>query len=101
MGHGMLTTWRQMGVLSKIITGCIEGTVTRTDIFKLLTARKTTPFYQKRMLEHLARRNRPFLTSLYCRAVLESCKPQKRPHFKNMMDAADAQLAQARTDSHA
>jgi pimeloyl-ACP methyl ester carboxylesterase len=96
MGHGMLTTWRQMGVLSKIITACIEGTATRIDIYKLLTARKTTPFYQKRMLEHLAKRKRPFLTSLYCRAVLNACKPQKRPHFKNMLDAADTELARAR-----
>lgn len=96
MGHGMLTTWRQMGVLSHIITACITGTATRQSIYRWLTARKTNPFYQKRMLEHLIRIGRPALTYQYCRAVLESCKPQKRPHFRRMMEQSEAKLAKPR-----
>ena len=98
MGHGMLTTWRHMGVLSQIITGCIEGTTSRIDIYRHLTARKRTPFYQKRILNYLLRRKRPYLIRQYCHAVLEACKPQKRPHFQRSMEEANAQLA-AKTKS--
>lgn len=92
MGHGMLTTWRHIGVLSKIITGCIEGTISEQEIYAHLTARKRSPFYQKRMLTYLLRRKRPYWVSQYCNAVLEACKPQKRPHFRNAMLEANEKL---------
>lgn len=95
MGHGMLSTWRHMGVLSTIIKGCIEGTMSKVEIYALLTARTRNPFYQKRVLEYLLRRNRPYWVSQYCRAVIEDCKPQQRPHFRRAMLEADRKLSQS------
>ncbi len=89
-GHGMLTTWRHMGVLSKIISGCINDTVTRHDIFCLLRERRLTPFYQKRLLSYLLTLNRPHLVAQYCQAVIDSCAPQRRPKFKGALNQAKA-----------
>lgn len=92
MGHGMLTTWRQMGVLSKVMRGCIDDTLSQQEVYALLTARKTSPHYQKRMLEFLLQRNRPYWIAQYCNAVLNACAPQKRPHFTNAMNQANARM---------
>ncbi|WP_371170587.1 phosphoadenosine phosphosulfate reductase [Aliiroseovarius sp. 2305UL8-7] len=95
MGHGMLTTWRHMGVLSTIIKGCITGSITEAEIYAHLTARKRNPYYQKRLLSQLLRRNRPYWVSQYCNAVLEDCAPQKRPHFRNAMIEANKKLGRS------
>ena len=96
-GHGMLTTWRHMGVLSQIITGCIEDTLTQQEIYTLLTARKRNPFFQKRMLNYLLTTGRPYWLAQYCNAVLEDCKPQKRPKFlRNKNEANEVLIKQGK-----
>lgn len=94
MGHGMLTTWRHMGVLSSITSGCIEGTISEVQIYRHLKTRTRTPFYQKRMLGHLEKLGRPGLLRQYCKAVLDD-SAQGRPHFRNALRKAEAELANA------
>lgn len=90
MGHGMLSTWRHMGVLTAIVKGCIEGTSTRTEIYAHLTARKRNTFYQKQLLGYLLQRKRPFWVRQYSNAVVQDSKPKYRPYFKRaMIDAQE------------
>lgn len=93
-GHGMLTTWRQIGVLSKIITGCVDDTLSEREIYELLTQRKTAPYYQQRMLQYLQAKKRPHLTAQYCRAVLNQSYPQKRPRFQRVLNESNVVLEQ-------
>ncbi|MEM8803268.1 MAG: hypothetical protein AAGF55_12105 [Pseudomonadota bacterium] len=95
MGHGMLTTWRHMGVLSTIISGCIDGTFSEVDVYRQLKTRTRTPFYQKRMLGYLQTLRRPGLLRQYCKAVLDDSAPQGRPHFRRAMEEAEHSLKEA------
>ncbi len=85
MGHGVLSVWRDMGVLGKIITGCVEGTIDRVGIYKLLTARKQSAVYQKLLLNHLLENKRHKMIIAYCDLILAK---QYRPHFKNARQLA-------------
>ncbi|WP_457649306.1 phosphoadenosine phosphosulfate reductase [Profundibacter sp.] len=80
MGHGILSVWQNMGVLGKIVTGCVEGTLDRVGIYKLLRARKHSTLYQKMLLNHLVANKRHALTITYCNAITAK---QFRPHFRN------------------
>jgi hypothetical protein len=80
MGHGVLSVWRQMGVLGKIVTGCVEGSIDRVGIYKLLRARKHSTLYQRMLLAYLMENKRHALIVTYCNAVMAK---QYRPHFRN------------------
>lgn len=69
MGHGMLSVWRQMGVLRKIIAGCVEDDISTTEIHRLLRARHNSPAWQKLMLQHLQRHRRHRLVLQFCDAL--------------------------------
>jgi hypothetical protein len=87
-----LGTWRSIGILSKIITGSVNGDLSELDVYRLLRNRTRNPVFQKRMLEHLIAKDRPWLLYQYCKAVLDASHPQVRPHFANAMRQAEARL---------
>ncbi len=78
MGHGMLTVWRDIGVLKQIVSGCISGTITRPEIHALLRGRRTVPKFQKALMTHLVKAGRHRLVVRYCDAVLAR---RNAPHF--------------------
>lgn len=88
MGHGMLSTWRAMGVLNKIVSGCIQGTLSRTDLYGLLRARRETGIYQKLVLKYLKSHRRHDLIIPYCRAVIaRRHAPRFRTALKESLSA--------------
>lgn len=92
MGHGMLSTWHAMGILNKIISGCIQGTLSRHDLHVLLRARRETGIYQKLMLRYLKSHRRHDLIIPYCRAVIAR---RYAPHFRAALNESLSALEKA------
>ncbi|MEP3847398.1 MAG: alpha/beta fold hydrolase [Paracoccaceae bacterium] len=80
MGHGMLTVWREIGVLKAVVSGCINDTITKHEIHKLMRGRHKVPKYQKAVMTHLVETNRHRLIIRYCDAVVAQ---RTAPHFAN------------------
>jgi pimeloyl-ACP methyl ester carboxylesterase len=85
MGHGMLSVWREIGVLKAVVSGCINGTITKPEIHALMCGRHNTPKYQKKVMTHLVKTNRHRLVVRYCDAVTAR---RGAPHFANAAKAA-------------
>ncbi|MGV6839576.1 MAG: hypothetical protein ACWA40_05215 [Planktomarina sp.] len=88
MGHRLMSTMRHMGILSKVVDGLVEDTMTDAEFYKLLKDQKRNIRYQKALLGHLAAQNRPDLVRKYCTAVINDSAPQRRPHFVQARRAA-------------
>jgi pimeloyl-ACP methyl ester carboxylesterase len=69
MGHGILSVWRQMGVLKKIVAGCVNDDISSLGLYQLLRARRVSPAWQKMMLEYLRKRRRHALVERFCMAL--------------------------------
>jgi len=88
-GHGLTSAFNNMGILKTTVERCVNETPTAADIYKIMTARKDTPKYQKSVLHMLREKKRPRLTYRFCKAVLERSDGKPRPHFRReMRDAA-------------
>ena len=77
MGHGILSVWRQMGVLKKIVAGCIERDVSAAELHELLRARRHATAWQDQMLDHLRGRRRHGLVERFCLALSDSRQDEK------------------------
>jgi pimeloyl-ACP methyl ester carboxylesterase len=82
MGHRIASLWANMGVLKPVIEGCIEGTLTQTQFYRLMRARHTTPRYQHEMLDRLKAQNRHALLVRYCKHILSV---RRGPKFRREM----------------
>jgi pimeloyl-ACP methyl ester carboxylesterase len=58
MGHGMLSVWRDMGILKPVVSSCIDGTATRRSIARLMRNRHTSLTYKRAVLAHLQKSKR-------------------------------------------
>lgn len=87
-GHGLTSAFNRMGILKETVETCVNGKPKASDIYKILTARKENPRYQKSVLNMLADRKRPRLTYRYCRTILKMSGDKGRPHFRNAMQKA-------------
>ncbi|TRD22425.1 alpha/beta hydrolase [Palleronia caenipelagi] len=86
MGHGMLNVWRDMGILKQLVSGCINGTLSRVDVYRMLRARHDSKIYQKNVLRYLMdEKDSPRLLIRFCRAIV---KKRPAPHFRNAMNEA-------------
>jgi hypothetical protein len=92
MGHGVLSVWRDMGVLKAISAGVIEGTATRMEILRHLRARHGSPRYQKLLLIHLLKAGRDAQVIRLCRWVLNRAD---RPHFRAALAQSLERMAKA------
>lgn len=85
MGHRIASLWVRMGVLKPVIEGCIEGTLTRVEFFRLMRKRHESTRYQKEILNRLVQQNRHELTVRYCKAILSR---RRAPMFRKEMKKA-------------
>lgn len=99
MGHGMLSFWRQIGVLKPVISGCVNDTISKTQIHAMMRQRRDVPKYQKAIMQHLKNINRPKLVVRYCDAVTAR---RGAPHFANAAKEARKALGwpEKSTDAH-
>lgn len=51
LGHRLGSSLNQMGILSPIILGTLDGTLTSEEYYKLLRTRKTSPRYQRELFK--------------------------------------------------
>ncbi|WP_432448875.1 hypothetical protein [Aliiroseovarius marinus] len=56
LGHRLGSSLNQMGILSPIILGALNGTLTQEDYAQLLKARKTFPRYQKELFSRTVKK---------------------------------------------
>ncbi|WP_149139592.1 hypothetical protein [Gemmobacter caeruleus] len=70
MGHRLGSSLQQMGVLSKVTTGALNGTLTEAEFYGLLRARKGFARYQKELFKRAIARGRPDLARRIGRFVL-------------------------------
>lgn len=92
MGHGMLTMWRNMGVLKPIVSACIDGTATRAEIHRLLRARHEALGYKRAVLAHLQAQGNPRRILAWCNAVM---RERRGPVFMKAKRAALKALGEA------
>ncbi|PZQ99973.1 MAG: hypothetical protein DI533_04930 [Cereibacter sphaeroides] len=70
LGHRLGSSLLQMGVLTPIILGALNGTLTEGEFYRILRARKTFPRYQKELFKRAVARGRPALARKLARWVL-------------------------------
>ncbi|MGB8622595.1 MAG: hypothetical protein WCD16_07240 [Paracoccaceae bacterium] len=61
LGHRLGSSLRQMGILSPIILGALDGSLSELDFYRALRARKTFPRYHKELFKRALDRNHPDL----------------------------------------
>jgi hypothetical protein len=61
MGHRLGSSLHQMGVLSQITLGALNGTLTELEFYRVLRARKTFQRYQRELFKRALARGRPGL----------------------------------------
>ncbi|WP_417248398.1 phosphoadenosine phosphosulfate reductase [Celeribacter sp.] len=88
-GHRIASMWIQLGILTEVVEGAIEGTLTNARFYHLLRGRRDNRRYQREMLERLNKKGRPALVAQYCEAVMAR-KPG--PKFRNALKAANKKL---------
>jgi len=57
MGHRLGSSLHQMGILTPIILGALDGTLTEQDFYRRLRARRDFPRYQRELFERAARKH--------------------------------------------
>lgn len=85
MGDQIASLWDVMGVLKPVVEGCVEGTLSRPEFYRLMRKRRETNRYQREMLTRLRDRKRHALTVRYCGAVLAR---RGAPNFRKEMNKA-------------
>ncbi|MDM7458780.1 MAG: hypothetical protein P3W94_005390, partial [Paracoccus sp. (in: a-proteobacteria)] len=61
MGHRLGSSLSQMGILSPLITAALAGTLTESQFYRTLRARRNFPRYQKELFNRALARGRPDL----------------------------------------
>ena len=89
LGHRMASLWVQMGILTPIIEGCVAGTLSRQDFYKMMRARHQSTRYQRELLDAVLEKNRPRLTVRLCEYVLSK---RGGPKFRTALKEAQKQL---------
>lgn len=85
MGHRVASLWQLMGILKPVTEGCVEGTLTPKEFYRLTRARRDNSRFQKELLGRLLARKRDGLIALYCRRILQD---RRAPIFRREMNAA-------------
>jgi hypothetical protein len=70
MGHRLGSSLHQMGILSQITLGALNGTLTELEFYRTLRARKTFQRYQRELFKRALARGRPGLARKLGRWVL-------------------------------
>jgi pimeloyl-ACP methyl ester carboxylesterase len=89
MGHGMLSVWRDMGILKPVVSSCIQGHATRMSLAQLMRQRHSSLTYKRAVLSHLQKQNRHAWVVRWSDAVM---RERRGPVFVKARNAALAAL---------
>ena len=95
-GHRIASAMQGMGILKPVVEGCVDGTLTSAEFYKLLRKRREFPRYLKDLLLRIDAMDRPWLTVLYCEYVLSK---RRGPAFRKRLNAAKAKIASRNQNS--
>ena len=70
LGHRLGSSLHQMGILSPVALGALDGTLTEAAFYRLLRARRTFPRYQRELFQRAIDRGHPELARRLGRWVL-------------------------------
>ena len=70
MGHRLGSSLHQMGILSQVTLGALNGTLTEADFYKALKARKVFVRYQRELFKRALAKGHPALARKLARFVL-------------------------------
>ena len=70
MGHRLGSSLHQMGILSQVTLGALNGTLTESDFYKVLRARKGFVRYQRELFKRALAKGHPALARKLARFVL-------------------------------
>ena len=70
MGHRLGSSLHQMGILSSVTLGALNGTLTETDFYMALKARKVFVRYQRELFKRALAKGHPALARKLGRFVL-------------------------------
>ncbi len=85
MGHRIASLWMAMGVLKPVVEGCVDGTLSTTEFYRLMRRRHDTSRFQREMLDRLRNQKRYALLVRYCGHVLSK---RRAPKFRKEMKQA-------------
>ncbi|MEL6522990.1 MAG: phosphoadenosine phosphosulfate reductase [Pseudomonadota bacterium] len=91
MGSDLVPDFVNMGILTALINAAVRGKLTAKMFARHYRIRRRYPVYLKRVLLHLERQDRPFLTALYTRDVL---RRMQGPRFRQTQSDAMKVLQQ-------
>lgn len=94
MGHRIASAMQGMGILKQVVEQSIEGTLTKTQFYKMLRNRREYHRYLKELLAQLQQRNRHYLVAVLCAHHLST---RGGPKFRRgMKDAVKALQAEGK-----
>ena len=70
LGHRLGTSLQQMGLLSPITLGALNGTLTELEFYRMIRARKSFGRYQKELFRKAVERGHPELARRMARHLL-------------------------------
>ncbi|MEM9582371.1 MAG: phosphoadenosine phosphosulfate reductase [Pseudomonadota bacterium] len=88
-GHRIASGLIQMGILQPIVSGCVDGTLTRSEFYKLLRARRSFRRYLRELLHKIDDQKHPLMVARLAEFVLAQ---GNGPVFRRKLNAANALL---------
>lgn len=70
MGHGMLSVWRDMGILKPVVSACINGRATLTGLHQMMRQRHQSLAYKRAVLAYLQKHKRHRWVVRWANAVM-------------------------------
>ncbi len=88
-GHRIASGLIKMGLLKRVVGGCVEGSMTRTNFYTMLRARHQFRRYMRELLLRIDEKKHPLLIALWAGRVL---KEGNGPVFRRKLNAANKLL---------
>lgn len=88
-GHRIASMWIKLGILTPVVEGAIEGTLTDRDFYRMLRKRREERRYQREMVDRLEKAGKPARVAQYCEAVLAR---EPGPKFRKALRKAREQM---------
>ncbi len=85
-GHRIASGLIQMGLLKKVVAGCVDGTLTRIEFYKMLRARRDLRRYLRELINRIPLERHPYLVAMLAERVLSQ---GAGPVFRRKLNAAN------------
>ncbi len=88
-GHRIASGFVKMGILKKVVTACVNGSLDRQSFYTLLRARRNFKRYMRELMQRINEKKNPMRVSIVASHVLAQ---GRAPVFRRQKNAADKLL---------